>query len=262
MSHDQPESIQKLFGLIERLRGDGGCPWDREQKLEDILSDLVEEAYELEWAALQNPRELFEEMGDVLFLVCFAMAVKHETDPEFTIEAIARHAHDKIYSRHPHVFGDERADTAEESLRHWEKIKARERNSKQADGDVFDGVAGNLPPIRLAEKMQERAASVGFDWDEHTGIIEKLHEEIDELDVAIRNRSRDEIHEELGDLLFSVINLTRFLNIDASGALNATTTKFVRRFNRMRAMIHDDGRKLEDMTLEEMDRYWNRTKST
>lgn len=260
MSEKQFESIQRLFDLITRLRGENGCPWDRDQKLEDILSDLVEEAYELEWAARQHPRELFEEMGDVLFLACFAMAVKHETDPDFTIDAIAGHAHDKIYRRHPHVFGDAKAETTDESLAQWEKIKAEERKDKNADGDIFDGVAGNLPPIRLAEKIQERAAAVGFDWDNPSGIIDKLHEEIDELQEAIKSDSREDIQEELGDLLFSVINMTRFLNIDGSGALNATSTKFVRRFNVMRSMIHADGKHLDDMTLEQMDQYWERAK--
>jgi MazG family protein len=262
MSKDHNDAIRQLFGLIARLRGENGCPWDREQKLEDILSDLVEEAYELEWARQQHPGELFEEMGDVLFLVCFAIAIKQESDPEFTIDRIARHAHDKIYNRHPHVFGDAKADTPDESLVHWERIKAEERAQKNANGPVFDGVAANLPPMRLAEKVQERAASVGFDWDDPSGIIAKLREEIDELEVSLAHDSREEIKEELGDLLFSVINMTRFLNIDASGALNSTTSKFITRFRCMEEMIHADGRNLRDMTLDEMDRYWDRAKSS
>jgi tetrapyrrole methylase family protein/MazG family protein len=262
MSERRNDSIEQLFELIVRLRGPDGCPWDREQTLDDILSDLVEEAYELEWARRQHPQGLFEEMGDVLFLVCFAIAVKHETDPEFTIDRIARHAHDKIYNRHPHVFGDAKADTPDESLVHWERIKAEERARKNADGEVLDGVAGNLPPIRLAEKIQERAASVGFDWDDPAGIFAKLREEIDELETSLKKGERAEIKEELGDLLFSVINMTRFLNIDASGALNATNSKFVRRFGLMEGMIHADGKRLPDMTLAEMDEYWTRAKNS
>ncbi len=262
MSEASNDAIKQLFGLIKRLRGANGCPWDREQKLGDILSDLVEEAYELDWAGLNHPQELFEEMGDVLFLVCFAIAVKHESDPEFTIDRIAGHAHDKIYNRHPHVFGDAEASTSGESLVHWERIKAEERNRKNADGDVFDGVAGNLPPMRMAEKVQERAASVGFDWDETSGIIDKLREEIDELEASLKSGDRDDIKEELGDLLFSVINMTRFLNIDASGALNATTTKFTSRFHKMEVMIRADGKALADMTLAEMDAYWDRAKNS
>jgi tetrapyrrole methylase family protein/MazG family protein len=261
MSQTDNDAIKRLFDLIARLRGENGCPWDRAQKIDDILSDLVEEAYELEWACRQHPKELFEETGDVLFLLCFAVSVKHETDPEFTIARIARHAYDKIYNRHPHVFGDATAETADESLVHWERVKARERELKGANGDVFDGVAGNLPPLRLAEKIQERAASVGFDWDDPSGIVDKLREELDELEASLATDDRDEIKEELGDLLFSVINMTRFLNIDASGALNATSTKFVNRFRVMEDLIRADGKHLADMTLSQMDEYWERAKS-
>ena len=261
MHENQSNELSHLFALIERLRGDDGCPWDQAQKLDDILSDLVEEAYELEWAARQHPQELFEEMGDVLFLLCFSIAVKHETDREFTLERIARYAHDKIYNRHPHVFGDATAATPDESIVHWERIKAEERANKKTDEDLFEGVAGNLPPMRLAEKIQERAASVGFDWDDAHGIVAKLHEEIDELATSLEKGERDEVKEELGDVLFSVINLTRFLNIDASGALNATTTKFISRFRLMENLIRGDDKRLPDMTLDEMDVYWERAKN-
>jgi MazG family protein len=262
MPTPQNDELQRLFGLITHLRGDDGCPWDREQKIDDILSDLVEEAYELEWACREHPEELFEETGDVLFLLCFAIAVKRETDPEFTIDRIARHAYDKIYNRHPHVFGDAKASTADESLVHWERIKAQEREKKLPNGDLFAGVAGNLPPLRLAEKIQERAASTGFDWDDPSGIVAKLREELDELEASLGNKDRDEIKEELGDLLFSVVNMTRFLNIDASGALNATTNKFVVRYRIMERLIDADGKRLAEMTLPEMDVYWERAKKS
>ncbi len=261
MTETRDNATDRLLALIVHLRGENGCPWDREQKLEDILSDLIEEAYELEWACRKHPDELFEELGDVLFLVCFATAVKHEADPDFTIERLALHAHDKIYNRHPHVFGDAKADTSDESLVHWERIKAGERERKNSNGDLFDGVAGNLPPIRLAEKIQERAASVGFDWDDYRGVVAKLREELDELEESLERNDRDSIKEELGDLMFSVINMTRFLNIDASGALNGTTSKFVNRFRIMEKMIHTDGKRLPDMTLPEMDEYWERAKA-
>ena len=261
MSEPRNNATDRLLELIVHLRGENGCPWDREQKLEDILSDLVEEAYELEWACREHPDELFEELGDVLFLVCFAVAVKRETDPDFTIERLALHAHDKIYNRHPHVFGDAKAETSNESLVHWERIKAQERKRKHSNGDLFDGVAGNLPPIRLAEKIQERAASVGFDWDDHKGIVAKLREELAELEESLEQNDPDSIKEELGDLMFSVINMTRFLNIDASGALNGTTSKFVNRFRIMEGLIHADGKRLPDMTLPEMDEYWERAKA-
>jgi len=263
MSREDEDAIERLLGLIRTLRGENGCPWDRAQKVEDILSDLIEEAYELDWASRNRVHELFEEMGDVLFLVCFAVAIQNETDPDFTIARLARHAHDKIYRRHPHVFGDARADTPDESIVHWERIKSEERAGRKtagADTGLFDDVAGNLPPIRRAEKVQERAASVGFDWDHVSGIVAKLREEIGEVEESLSSGSRDQVREELGDLLFSAINLTRFLNVDASSALNATTAKFMVRFRRMEELIRADGRQLAAMTLDEMDVYWERAK--
>ncbi len=263
MSREDEDAIERLLGLIRTLRGENGCPWDRAQKVEDILSDLIEEAYELDWASRNRVHELFEEMGDVLFLVCFAVAIQNETDPDFTIARLARHAHDKIYRRHPHVFGDARADTPDESIVHWERIKSEERAGRKtagADTGLFDDVAGNLPPIRRAEKVQERAASVGFDWDHVSGIVAKLREELGEVEESLSSGSGDQVREELGDLLFSAINLTRFLNVDASSALNATTAKFMVRFRRMEELIRADGRQLAAMTLDEMDVYWERAK--
>ena len=254
------DSMQRVFDLIARLRGPDGCPWDRAQKLDDVLSDLIEEAYELEWAGTHHgDAELLDEMGDVLFVLCFAMAIKRETSPEFTIDAIAAHAHDKIKGRHPHVFGTERAATPEESIVHWERSKAKERANKGAG--TLDGIAGNLPALRHAIKVQERAAGVGFDWGEIAPVIAKLREEIDELEAALRSGDRDHVMHEMGDVLFSGANVSRFLKIDADEALQLSTSKFIRRFEAMEARIHADGKRLEAMTLDEMDAYWNRVKS-
>jgi MazG family protein len=261
MSRNDTGALTRIFELITTLRGENGCPWDRVQTLDDILSDLVEEAYELEWASAHHSgAELIDEMGDVLFLLCFAIAVKQDTSTGFDIDRIAAHAYDKIKSRHPHVFDGERADTPEESIVHWERIKADERSTKNIGGR-FDGIAGNFPPVRLAEKVQERAAAVGFDWDDPSGILAKLREEIDELELSIKNKVRDEIQEELGDVLFSVINMTRFLKIDASGALKRSSSKFIRRFDSMEEKIRTDGKHLKEMSLEEMDVYWERAKN-
>ena len=254
------DSIQRVFDLIARLRGPDGCPWDRAQSLDDVLSDLIEEAYELEWAGTHySDAEIHDEMGDVLFVLCFAMAIKRETSPEFTLDAIAAHAHDKIYARHPHVFGDERAATPAESVVHWERVKADERARKNAG--TLDGIAGNLPALRHAVKVQERAAGVGFDWGEVAPVIAKLREEIDELEAALRSGDREHIMHEMGDVIFSSANVSRFLKIDADEALQLSTSKFIKRFQAMEARIHADGRRLEGMTLDEMDGYWNRIKS-
>jgi MazG family protein len=253
------DSLQKVFELIARLRGPDGCPWDRAQTLDDVLSDLIEEAYELEWAGTHyGDAELLDEMGDVLFVLCFAMAIKRETSPEFSLDAIAAHAHEKIYNRHPHVFGSEKAATPEESIVHWERVKAAERAKKRVG--TLDGIAGNLPALRHAVKVQERAAGVGFDWDNVKPVIAKLREEIDELEKALESGDRHHIMHEMGDVIFSSANVCRFLKIDADEALQLSTSKFITRFQTMEQRIAADGRKLEAMTLDEMDAYWNRVK--
>jgi len=160
-----PNSLARVFDLIARLRGADGCPWDRAQTLDDVLSDLIEEAYELEWAGTHHgDADIFDEMGDVLFVLCFAIAIKRETSADFTLDAIAEHAYRKIHGRHPHVFGTEKAATPEESIVHWEQAKARERALKSQG--TLDGIAGNLPALRHAVKVQERVAGVGFDWND------------------------------------------------------------------------------------------------
>lgn len=253
------DSLQRVFDLIARLRGPDGCPWDRAQTLDDVLSDLIEEAYELEWAGTHyGDAEVLDEMGDVLFVLCFAIAIKRESSADFSLDAIAAHAHDKIYARHPHVFGTETAATPDESIVHWERAKAHER-ARRKEG-TLEGIAGNLPPLRHAVKVQERAASVGFDWDHVAPVIAKLREEIDELESALRSGDRDHITLEMGDVIFSSANVARFLKIDADEALQLSTSKFIRRFQQMEARILADGKRLESMTLDEMDAYWNRVK--
>jgi tetrapyrrole methylase family protein/MazG family protein len=253
--------MQKLFDLIATLRGENGCPWDREQKSEDILSDLIEEVYELQWAHAQGgDHEVLDEMGDVVFVLAFAIALIRERDAEFTLERITRHAYDKIKGRHPHVFGNEVANTKEEGLAHWERMKSRENSGKSTGQGRFDDVPGVLPPLRRAEKIQKRAARAGFDWSDTSGIFEKIREEVDELEAVVHDGAKDRTTEEVGDILFSLVNLTRFLHIDAEKALTSTNAKFVDRFQKMETLITADNRTLSEMTLEEMDVYWERAK--
>jgi tetrapyrrole methylase family protein/MazG family protein len=254
-------ALQKLFDILETLRGDEGCPWDRSQKIEDILSDLIEEAYELEWANVTgSPEAVLEEMGDVLFVACFAIALVREKDPAFTLENITSGAYEKIKRRHPHVFGKESARTKEEGLAHWNRMKSEERRDKELDESAVGDVPASFSPIRKAERIQKLAAGVNFDWPDASGVIAKIREEVDELEHGLRENSEDIVREELGDLLFSVVNLCRFLNVDGEQALTQTNAKFSRRFQEMERLIREDSCHLQDLSLDEMDQYWERAK--
>jgi tetrapyrrole methylase family protein/MazG family protein len=254
-------SMRKLFDLIRLLRSDQGCPWDRAQTADDILSDLIEEAYELQWArARGDTGEVFEETGDVLFVLSFAIAILHETDRSFTLEHIADHAYEKIKRRHPHVFGNASAKTPTESLVHWDRVKKDERADTNAGLLSPSDVPANFPPIRRAEKMQRRAARAGFDWGEPSGILAKIREEVSEVEALLGGDPTPKLAEEVGDLFFSIVNLARFLDIDAEQAFAAANAKFAARYDAMVALIERDGHRLEKLTLEEMDRYWEEAK--
>jgi tetrapyrrole methylase family protein/MazG family protein len=256
----EDNNLQKLFDLIARLRGEDGCPWDRAQTLETILSDLIEEAYELQWAQARGSKnELGEELGDVLFVLVFAIALARETDPSVTVEKLADRAHAKIKRRHPHVFGDAVARTERESLVHWNRIKAEEKPEVDS---LFDEVPGDFPPLRKAEKIQRLAAKTGFDWPDTTGIFQKIREEVDEVEETLSGEINDRIEEEIGDLFFSVVNLSRFLNVDGEAALARANAKFIKRYETMESFVHQDGHRLEELTLEEMDVYWDKTKES
>jgi len=218
------------------------------------------------------------EAGDVLFVLVFAIALVREKEPSVSVDTLASSVYSKIVRRHPHVFGDAVARTENESLAHWDRVKAEE---KEPDAPPFEGVAGNLPPMRLADKVQRLAARSGFDWPDTTGIFEKIEEEIREVKDAVARmqadahgddhtaakpagsgNSIDRLREEIGDLFFSVINLSRFLNIDGEAALAQANAKFIARYRAIEALAEADGHRLEDLTLEQMDVYWERTKKT
>jgi tetrapyrrole methylase family protein/MazG family protein len=261
LSRMKSGELKRLYELIKVLRGENGCPWDQAQKPEGILSDLVEEAYELQWAYAQGVQEdVLEELGDVAFVLVFAAQLLEEAFPGTTLEEAARAAHDKIKRRHPHVFGDAVARSKEEGLAHWNRMKAEEKRGRGGAATIFDDIPGGLSPVRRAEKIQRRAARVGFDWPDTPGIFDKIREEIAELEVALKGDDSETSEEELGDLLFSVLNLTRFLGVDGEKSLSQANAKFIRRFLDMQNLIEADGRSIDGMTLEEMDRYWDQAK--
>jgi tetrapyrrole methylase family protein/MazG family protein len=245
--------------LVRTLREQ--CPWDQEQTHLSLTRHLLEETYEaLEAIEAFDPDSgdgvdhLVEELGDVLFQVFFHAVLGAEAG-WFTIADVATGIHDKLVLRHPHVFGTVTADTSDEVLKNWEQIKQAEKSRTS----IMDGIPGHLPALAYATKVQRKAASVGFDWDDVTGALPKIAEELTELTEVLDQP--DERREELGDLLFAVCNVARHLDIDAEAALRAASAKFRRRFELVETMVAADGASLHDLDLASLDVYWDRAKA-
>ena len=255
-------SVTRLRAIMAALRDpDNGCPWDIEQDFASIAPYPIEEAYEVadaierqDWPALQG------ELGDLLLQVVYHAQIAEEAG-HFTFHDIARSISDKMLARHPHVFGNESRDkSAEQQVADWEKLKAVER-AERDQGGVLDDVALGLPALMRAVKLQKRAARVGFDWPQITQVIDKIHEEAQELVEAKDTLSHAEITEEMGDLLFVMANLARHLDVDPEDALRAANAKFTRRFRAIEAVLAAEGRTPADSDLEEMDTLWNAAKT-
>ncbi|MEL6451388.1 MAG: nucleoside triphosphate pyrophosphohydrolase [Pseudomonadota bacterium] len=260
--HDQSAGIARLLEIMRRLRDpDTGCPWDIEQTFQTIAPYTIEEAYEvadaIERAAWD---ELEGELGDLLLQSVYHTAIAEEAG-HFTFQSVVRTISDKMVARHPHVFGDESRDkSAAQQTQDWETIKAQERAGKAQRG-TLDGVAMNLPALLRALKLQKRAARVGFDWPDTGHVLDKITEEAAELVEARDTMGREEMIDEMGDLLFVVANLARHLDIDPEEALRRTNAKFTRRFNAVEAALAAQGQRPEDSTLEEMDALWDMVKA-
>ena len=244
-----------------------GCPWDRVQTLETLKPCVLEETYEL-LAAMDRPEDKanhIEELGDVLLQVMF-QSVMAEQEGRFTFDDVANAISDKLVHRHPHVFGDVDAKDSATVLRNWEQIKQME-HKKEARHSALDGVPAALPALLKAQRTQEKAARVGFDWKDAEGPLAKISEELDELKAEIAARKSKapadsvRVKEELGDLVFAVCNLARHLGVDAESALELTTARFSRRFRAVEDGAKAQGRSLKDMTLAEMDELWDEAKS-
>ena len=272
-----PANFQDLVALMSRLRSPEGCPWDREQTYATLAPMLLEEAYEtfeaVEDARAGRPENLREELGDLLFQIVFYAQVARERG-EFTIEDVTDHIHSKMVRRHPHVFGDVRVRDNEELLRNWEAMKAeekREAGEDRAGGEasLLDGVSRKAPALMEAHQLTTKAARVGFDWQTVEDIFDKLHEEIDELRAAIRERrdagaeaeaEQQRVREEIGDLLFAVTNIARHLSVEPEAALKLTNRKFRRRFRHIERGLRARGRALGAATLDEMEELWQEAK--
>lgn len=249
--------IGDLRKLVSLLRGPGGCPWDAEQTHESLRRNFLEEAYEAVEAIEEgNAAHLCEELGDVLMQVMFHSDIEADED-RFSLDDVADMAVKKLISRHPHVFGNVAVSGSEEVISNWDKLKRTEKNHETV-ADSLDGVARSLPSLWRAEKIQKKAAKAGFDWPDVGGAILKLREELDELVAAIK--SGGNTGEELGDLLFSVVNVGRFLDTDPEEALHGTCDKFILRFRHLESAASAQGKNLQEMTLEEMDRLYETAK--
>jgi tetrapyrrole methylase family protein/MazG family protein len=259
---DRAASFDDLVAIMDRLRGPDGCPWDREQTYGTLRAYVLEEAYEVADAIDRNDLDaLGEELGDLLLQVVFLSRLAKEDD-RFTIDDVVRGIARKMVRRHPHVFGEEQADSADEVLRHWERIKKSEKNEDpNGDTSVLAGVPKALPSMMKAMLIGTRAARVGFDWERATEVIEKVDEELDELRVAVSAGDRDAARAELGDLLFSLVNLARKLDLDPEEALERTNGKFRSRFRRIEREIARQGMTVEEAGSELMERLWDEAKN-
>jgi tetrapyrrole methylase family protein / MazG family protein len=247
--------FDRLVEIIATLRGPGGCPWDREQTHSSMKPYLLEETYEaLDAVDREDASDMREELGDLLLQIVFHSRLGEEAGT-FTISDVIRGISEKLVRRHPNVFGEADIRTAEEQTRNWEKLKKTEGKSS-----VLDGVPRTAPALLRAYRVQQKAATVGFDWKAPEPVLDKVREELDELEHEIRRDRKDLIAEEFGDFLFSLVNLSRFLRLHPEECLSKAVDKFTGRFKRMEAAFRDRGVALETLSLEEMDAVWNEVK--
>jgi tetrapyrrole methylase family protein/MazG family protein/ATP diphosphatase len=262
------EKFDELVAVMARLRAPGGCPWDREQTYGSLAQYLLEESYEAfdaikEAEQTGDTANLKEELGDLLLQVVFHATIGAEKG-DFTIEDVAAGVSQKLILRHPHVFGDEKLENAQDVLDNWDTLKANERKAsgktEKNKESMLDDVPVHFPGLLEALKLTKKAAKVGFDWPDRGPVFEKIQEEIAELEKAIDQRDPGEVAGEIGDLLFAVVNLARHLDVEPETALKTTNRKFRRRFAYIEKELAAAGRGPENAGLEEMDELWNRAK--
>lgn len=260
-AHKPPEGppLQRLLEIMRILRGPTGCPWDHKQTLVTLKDHLIEESHEVLDAIDSGDRsKLCDELGDLLLQVVFQAQVCTE-EGAFTFDDVARTIGDKLVRRHPHVFGTVKAENAEEVLKNWEAIKKVERGGEKPRG-TLDGVPRSLPALYRAHLVQKRAARVGFDWDDVNGALAKIDEETAEIRAALANGNIEEARAEVGDLLFAVVNVSRFLGQNAEEVLEQTTRKFIRRFDALEKRVLATGNAVSDLPLSKLDVIWEDVK--
>jgi MazG family protein len=287
------ERFERAVAIMERLRAPGGCPWDREQTFDSIKPYTLEETYEvLEAIDSRDWPELAGELGDLLLQVLFYAEMAQEQS-SFSINDVLDRLSTKLINRHPHVFGDVKADTSDEVKRNWEALKQEERNKKEESAEVdakpekrsiLAGVSSKMPALLEAHKLSSRAAQIGFDWPDVEGLFAKLHEETEELRehlkefpapgprpqgrgiagsgrTVVPEQLQARLEEEVGDLFFVLVNISRYLSVDPESALRKTNRKFRRRFQWMEARLHESGRSTDDASTEELESLWQKAKA-
>ena len=253
-------NVYDLAEILRCLRSEGGCPWDIEQTHESIRKNLIEETYEaVEAINKKDPDMLREELGDVLMQVMFHTQIENEKG-NFDIDDVADETCKKLIVRHPHVFGEVKADTVDDVLTNWDAIK-RQTKGQKTTSDAISSVPRELPALMRAQKIQHKAAKAGFDWDDISGAADKLNEELDELRAAIASGNRAEIEEEMGDLLFSAVNIARFADTDAEEALTGATDKFADRFRVVERLANERGIDMSSAGIEALDALWDEAKA-
>lgn len=250
---DQLKAFDRLLTIMDELREQ--CPWDRKQTMESLRHLTIEETYELGDAILDKDMdEIKKELGDVLLHLVFYSKIGSETN-DFDIADVANSICDKLIDRHPHIYGDVKVNNEEDVKKNWENLKLKEGKKS-----VLEGVPGSLPAMVKANRIQDKVAGVGFDWEEPQQVFEKLKEELEELQHEVNLDNKDEIEAEFGDVLFSMVNYARFLDVNPENALERTNKKFIKRFKYLESKAKENNKALKDMTLAEMDVFWNEAK--
>jgi len=250
----QLSAFDRLLNIMDELREQ--CPWDKKQTLQTLRHLTIEETYELGDAILDNDlQEVKKELGDLLLHIVFYAKIGSETS-DFDIADVLNTVCEKLIHRHPHIYGDVKVKDEEEVKRNWEKLKLKEGNKS-----VLEGVPKSLPALVKASRIQEKVAGVGFDWEESQQVWEKVEEELQEFQDEVKSGNQDEMEAEFGDVLFSLINYAKHLNINAENALERTNKKFIKRFQYLEEKAKELGKELSDMTLKEMDVYWDEAKA-
>ena len=252
-------NVDDLLSIMRILREPGGCPWDMEQTHESIKKNFIEETYEVVEAINKADAEgLKEELGDVLLQVAMHSEMESEKG-SFDFNDVVNDICKKLVVRHPHVFGDAAAQSSDEALQNWDQVKLKTKGMKK-QGEAMIKVPREFPALMRAQKVQEKAAKAGFDWDDINGAVDKLHEEIDELETALAAGVGKDIEEEFGDVLFSCVNVSRFIGADSEEALTASTDKFIKRYLLVEKLAADEGLDMKTASIEELDKLWNKAK--